>query len=106
MIPQAHHGRVIVIVTASVGTAAITGRLCGAGLIVSGGLLTGLLEAGLLLLHPRLLGAGLAHRARGAGRAILAGGSGGAGLAHFTGLLVARHLRRRFGAGEAFGPCG
>ena len=101
MIPQAHHWRVIVLMTATLRTAAVAGRLSGAGLIVAGRLL-----AGLLLLHPRLLGPGLAHGARGAGGAILAGGSGGAGLAHFTGLLVVRQLRRRFGAGEAFGPCG
>ena len=106
MIPQAHHRRVIIVMTATVGTAAITGRLSRTRLIVTRGLLTGLLEARLLLLHPRLLGAGLAHRARGAGRAILAGGAGLAGLAHFTGLLVGRLLGRRFGAGEAFGPCG
>ena len=85
MIPQAHHRRVIVLVTATVGTAAVAGRLRRAGLIVTGRLLTGL-----LLLRPRLLGADLAHRARGAGGAILAGGAGLAGLAHFTRLLVGR----------------
>ena len=94
MIAKAHHGRVIVLMTATVGTAPIAVWL--------GLRRAGLLEARLLLLHPRLLGAGLAHRARGAGGAILAGGSGGAGLADLTGLLVSR----RFGAGEAFGPCG
>ena len=107
MIAQAHHGRVIVIVTATVGTPAVASRLSRAGLIVSRrllarGLLTGLLEAGLLLLHPRLLGAGLTHRARSAGGAILAGGAGLTGLADFAGLLVSRRL----GAGEALGPCG
>ena len=106
MIAQAHHGRVIVIMTATLRTAAVAGRL-RAGLIISrrllaGGLLTGLLEAGLLLLHPRLLGAGLTHRARSAGGAILAGGAGLTGLADFAGLLVSRRL----GAGEALGPCG
>lgn len=98
MIAKAHHGRVIVLMATTVGAAAIAVWL--------GLRRAGLLEAWLLLLHPRLLGAGLAHWARGAGGAILAGGSGGAGLAHFTRLLVARQLRRRFGAGEAFGPCG
>ena len=102
MIAQAHHGRVIVIVTATLRTAAVAGRLRCAGLIVTRGLLTGLLEAGLLLLHPRLLGAGLTHRARGAGRAILAGGAGLTGLADLAGLFVSRC----FGAGEALGPCG
>ena len=102
MIPQAHHGRIVVIVTATVGTAPVAGRLTRARLIVARGLLTGLLEAGLLLLHPRLLGAGLAHRARGAGGAILAGGAGRPGLADLAGLFVSRC----FGAGEALGPCG
>jgi hypothetical protein len=102
MVAQTHHWRVIVIMTATLRTAAVACRLRRAGLIVSRGLLTGLLEAGLLLLHPRLLGAGLAHRARGAGGAILAGGAGRPGLADLTGLLVSRG----FGEGEAFGPCG
>jgi hypothetical protein len=50
VIPQAHHWRVIVIVTATVRTAAIAGWLGRAGLIVAGVLLPGWLEAGLLLL--------------------------------------------------------
>ena len=106
VIAQANHGRVIVILTATVGAAAVPGRLSRAGLIVARGLLTGLLEAGLFLLRPGLLGAGLAHGARGAGGAILTGGAGLARLADLTGLLVCERLGRRFGAGEAFGPCG
>ena len=111
MIPQAHHGRVVVLMTATVGATAVAGRLSRAGLIISRrllarGLLTGLLEARLLLLHLWLLDAGLAHGARGAGGAILAGGAGLAGLAHFTRLLVRGLVGRRLGAGEAFGPCG
>ena len=102
MIAQAHHWRVVVIMSATLRAAAIAGRLSRAGLIVAGGLLTGLLEAGLFLLHPRLLGAGLAHRARGAGGTILAGGAGCARLADLAGLLVSR----RFSPGEAFGPRG
>ena len=108
MIPQADHWRVIVIVTATLRAAAVAAGLTlrSAGLIVAGGLLTGLLEARLLLLLPRLLRAGLAHRARGASGAILAGSAGLARLAHFARLLVCGLLSRRFGAGEAFGPCG
>ena len=106
MIPKAHHGRVIVVLAATVGTTTIAGRLGGAGLIVARRLLTGLLEAGLLLLHPRLLRASLAHGARGAGGAVLAVGAGLARLAHFTRLLVSWLFGRRFGAGEALGPCG
>ena len=107
MIAQTHHGRIIVVVTATVGAAAVAGRLSRAGLIVSRrllarGLLTGLLEAGLFLLKPRLLGAGLANGAWAAGGAILAGSAGLARLADFTGLLV----NRCFCAGEALGPCG
>jgi len=101
VIAQAHHGRVIVIVTATLRTAPVAGRLRCAGLIVAGGLLTGLLEAGLLLVKPQLLGAGLAHGERGAGGAILAGGAGLTGLANLAGLLISRS----FSAGEAFGPC-
>ena len=90
MIPQTHHWRVIVLMTATVWAAAVAGRLSGAGLIVAGRLL-----AGLLLLHPRLLRAGLAHGARGAGGAILAGRAGWTGLADLAGLLISRG----FGAG-------
>jgi hypothetical protein len=88
VIAQADHRRIIVIMTATLRAAAIAGRLSRAGLIVARGLLTGL-----LLLHPRLFGAGLAYRARGAGLAR---------LADLAGLLVSRRL----GAGEAFRPCG
>ena len=110
MIPQAHHRRVIVIMTATLRTPAVAGRL-RAGLVIARGLLargllTGLLEAGLFLVQHRLLRAGLTHGARGAGRAILAGGAGRTGLADLAGLLVRRLLRCRLGAGEAFGPCG
>lgn len=104
MIAKADHGRVVIVMTATVVAAAVAARLTlrGAGLIVAGGLLTGLLEAGLLLVQPRLLSAGLARRARGAGGTILTGSAGLTRLAHFTGLVVSR----RFGAREAFGPCG
>ena len=107
MIAQTHHGRIIVVVTATVGAAAVAGRQSRAGLIVSRrllarGLLTGLLEAGLLLVQPRLFSAGLARRARGTGGTILAGSAGLPGFTDFTGLLV----NRCFCAGEALGPCG
>ena len=106
MIAQAHHRRVVVIVTATLRTPAVASRL-RAGLVIARGLLargllTGLLEARLLLLHPRLLRAGVTHGARGAGGTILAGGAGLTGLADLAGLLVSRH----FSSGEAFGPCG
>ena len=103
VIPKTHDRRVIVVVAATVGAAAIPGRLglCGARLLETGLFLSRLFLPGLLL--PGLLGADLASGARGAGGAIL---TGGAGLAHFTRLLVGRLLGHRFGAGEALGAGG
>jgi hypothetical protein len=91
MIAKAHHRRVIVVMAATVGAAAVSCRLGGAGRLI-----TGLFFA--RLLHPWLLGARLAMGARGAGGALLTGRSLGARLAHLARLLVGW----LFGAGEAF----